>query len=74
MILTAKQEEGLRIAVERHRNHEKYTVIAGYAGTGKSTLVRFIIEALDVKKDKVCYATFTGKAAQVLAKKEIKML
>ena len=69
MILTKKQEEGLRIAVERHRNHEKYTVIAGYAGTGKSTLVKFIIEALDVEKNKVCYATFTGKAAQVLAKK-----
>ena len=69
MILTRKQEEGLRIAVERHRNHEKYTVIAGYAGTGKSTLVKFIIEALDVDHGKVCYATFTGKAAQVLAKK-----
>ena len=67
MILTAKQEEGLKIAVARHRAHEKYTVIAGYAGTGKSTLVRFIIEALDVEAKKVCYATFTGKAAQVLA-------
>ena len=69
MILTKKQEEGLKIAVERHRNHEKYTVIAGYAGTGKSTLVKFIIEALDIDQSKVCYATFTGKAAQVLAKK-----
>ena len=69
MVLTKKQEEGLKIAVERHRNHEKYTVIAGYAGTGKSTLVKFIIEALDVDHGKVCYATFTGKAAQVLAKK-----
>ena len=69
MILTQKQEEGLKIAVARHRAHEKYTVIAGYAGTGKSTLVRFIIEALDVEQSKVCYATFTGKAAQVLAKK-----
>lgn len=69
MILTRKQEEGLKIAVERHRAHEKYTVIAGYAGTGKSTLVRFIIEALDVEEKKVCFATFTGKAAQVLAKK-----
>ena len=28
MVLTAKQEEGLKIAVERHRAHEKYTVIA----------------------------------------------
>lgn len=69
MELTRKQEEGLKIAVERHRNHEKYTVIAGYAGAGKSTLVRFIIEALDVEEDKVCYATFTGKAAQVLMRK-----
>lgn len=31
MILTAKQQEGLRIAVARYRNHEPYTVIAGYA-------------------------------------------
>ena len=31
MELTAKQEEGLKIAVQRHRDGEKYTVIAGYA-------------------------------------------
>ena len=29
MELTKKQEEGLRIAVQRHRAGEKYTVIAG---------------------------------------------
>lgn len=69
MVLTAKQEEGLKIAVERHRAGEKYTVISGYAGTGKSTLVRFIIAALNVDEDRVCYATFTGKAAEVLRKK-----
>lgn len=69
MILTNKQEEGLKIAIQRHRDNEKYTVISGYAGTGKSTLVRFIIEALDVEEDKVCYAAFTGKAAEVLRKK-----
>ena len=69
MVLTTKQEEGLKIAVERHRNGERYTTIAGYAGTGKSTLVKFIIEALQVEPSKVCYATYTGKAAQVLAKK-----
>lgn len=69
MELTKKQEEGLKIAVERFHNNEKYTVIAGYAGTGKSTLVKFIIEALDVEPSKVAYATFTGKAAEVLRKK-----
>ena len=69
MILTAKQEQGLRIAVQRFKEKQKYTVIGGYAGAGKSTLVRFIIEALDVEEENVCYATFTGKAAQVLLKK-----
>ena len=69
MILTKKQEEGLKIAIERYKNKEKYTCISGYAGTGKSTLVKFIIQALGVPEDKVCYATFTGKAAQVLLKK-----
>ena len=69
MKLTNKQEQGLKIAVERYKNKEKYTVISGYAGSGKSTLVRFIIAALDVKEEDVCYATYTGKAAQVLLKK-----
>lgn len=31
MILTHKQEEGLKIAVARYRAHEKYTIISGYA-------------------------------------------
>lgn len=69
MQLTARQEEGLKIAIQRHKAGEKYTIISGYAGTGKSTLVRFIIEALDVDEDRVCFATFTGKAAEVLRKK-----
>ena len=69
MELTKKQKEGLKIAVARYKSHEKYTVISGYAGTGKSTLVRFIIDALDVDEDKVAYATYTGKAAEVLRKK-----
>lgn len=31
MELTKKQLEGLKIAVARFHNNEKYTVIAGYA-------------------------------------------
>lgn len=69
MILTNKQQEGLDITLQRYKDKEKYVVISGYAGTGKSTLVKFIIEALDVEADKVAYATFTGKAAEVLRKK-----
>ena len=69
MELTTKQKEGLKIAVDRHHAGEKYTVISGFAGTGKTTLVSFIIDALDVDKDKVAYVSFTGKAAEVLRKK-----
>lgn len=69
MELTNKQEIGLKEAILRHRNNERYTVISGYAGTGKSTLVRFIIDALDVDENKIAYCAYTGKAAEVLRKK-----
>ena len=69
MQLTNKQELGLKIAVERYKNHEAWTCIAGYAGTGKSTLVKFIVQALDIDPDYVCYIAYTGKAAKVLRDK-----
>lgn len=39
------------------------------AGTGKSTLVKFIVQALDIDPDYVCYIAYTGKAAKVLREK-----
>ena len=47
----------------------RFVMLVGPAGSGKSTLVRFIIEALDVDENDVCYCAFTGKAAEVLRKK-----
>lgn len=38
-------------------------------GTGKSTLIRFIIAALNLQPQEVCYVAYTGKAAQVLKQK-----
>ena len=71
MELTKKQKQGLDIAVNRYNNKERYTVISGYAGTGKSTLVKFIVAALpNINPDEdVVYTSFTGKATQVLQKK-----
>ena len=69
MVLTRKQEEGLKIAVERFKAHEPWTCIAGYAVTGKSTLVKFIVSALNLHPSEVCYIAFTGKAAKVLREK-----
>lgn len=71
MELNDKQKQGLDIAVDRYKRKERYTVISGYAGTGKSTLVKFIVAALpniDPDED-VIYTSFTGKATQVLQKK-----
>lgn len=64
--LTKKQEEGLKIAIARYKNHEPYTCIAGFAGTGKTTLVKVIIDSLRLTADQVAYVAYTGKAAQVL--------
>lgn len=69
MILTRAQEQALKIAVDRWHNNEKYVVISGYRGTGKTTLIRFIIDALDVSENKVCYSAYTGKAVEVLRSK-----
>lgn len=74
MELTEKQKKGLDIALKRYRNKEKYTLIEGYAGTGKSVLIKFIAEALgnepgiDPAVD-IGYACYCGKAVQVLIDK-----
>lgn len=69
MELTPKQEEALKIAVARYQIGMPYTVISGYAGSGKSTLVKFIISALNIPDEKVAYVAYTGKAANVLKNK-----
>lgn len=70
MELNEKQKQGLEIAVDRYRRGERCTIISGFAGTGKSTLVKYIISAIGVNPDRdVVYTSFTGKATQVLAKK-----
>ena len=71
MILSNRQEQGLKTCIEKYINGEKYCVISGYAGAGKSTLVKFIVQNLPGinPEEDVVYACYTGKAAQVLLKK-----
>ena len=69
MVLTNDQEKALKIILEKYKHHEKYVTVCGYAGTGKSTLVKFAIEALGVPAEKVGYACYCGKAAEVLRQK-----
>lgn len=41
-------------------------VLSGYAGTGKSSALRFVIESLGLDSENVLFAALTGKAASVL--------
>jgi exodeoxyribonuclease-5 len=72
MELTEKQSQGLQIAIDRYKKGARYTVISGYAGTGKSTLVKHLVQAfadLGIDTDnEVVYTAFTGKACNVLQK------
>lgn len=68
MILTNKQTDAIKI-MQRNFNHgEMMTVIAGFAGTGKSTIIRYFIEDLGIMH-KTRFVTFTGKASLVLQQK-----
>jgi len=69
MILTNGQEQGLKVAVERYKSGKPYTTIVGYAGTGKTTLVKFIVDELNLYDSAVVYIAYTGKAALVLRNK-----
>lgn len=64
--LNAAQDKGLKEVLERYKLGEKYATIAGYAGTGKTYLVRAIIDAMGLSAWEYDVATFTGKAALVL--------
>lgn len=59
-----QQREAQRLVGEwRRRGSRPYFVLAGYAGTGKTTLARHLAAGV---AGKVYFAAFTGKAAHVL--------
>ena len=72
MELTKDQNNALQIAVRRFKERKSYTSIAGYAGTGKTTLVKYIIEELGLEESDVVYIAYTGRASLVLKNKGCK--
>lgn len=49
--------------------HDKQVFrLFGFAGTGKTTILRQVIGELGLRDDQVCYAAFTGKASVVMRK------
>src|SRR5215475_7791921 len=77
--LSAQQHAAVAAIVHwyRHdRHHQQIARVWGYAGTGKSTITRYVIEELGLKPMNrqgggggVLFAAFTGKAALVMTRK-----
>ena len=63
--LTHEQEEAVNGIVDRALSREPFSTLGGYAGTGKTTVIREIVENLP--RYAVC--AYTGKAASVLRSK-----
>ena len=69
--LTPKQEKALKLAKEWWNNekNERPFVIAGIAGSGKTTVLNSIIELLNLSIKDVAFVAYTGMAASVLTRK-----
>lgn len=69
MKLTSLQRTAIEKAIEWYfgRSHEQRVfVVGGFAGTGKTTIVKLMIEILGLTKFQVLFSAFTGKAVNVL--------
>ena len=66
--LTKKQSDAIKIMSTKFGNKDPITVIAGYAGSGKTSIINYFIENNDLM-DKTRFVTFTGKASLVLRNK-----
>ena len=53
------------------KSHKQTYVLAGSAGTGKSTIINYIEESLNLSTYQVCVCAFTGKACSVLKRKGV---
>lgn len=49
--------------------NDQYFVLAGFAGTGKTFIIQYVMDKLQIPRFQVAFATFTGKAALVLTQK-----
>ncbi|MBX0289700.1 ATP-dependent RecD-like DNA helicase [Hymenobacter sp. HSC-4F20] len=67
MDLSLDQEKAYQAIRNWYRSSDKFFVLAGYAGTGKTTLAKLIAERLGA--DDVVFCAYTGKAANVLREK-----
>lgn len=72
MQLAPQQEAGVKKAKKwwrEEREHQQVFVVAGLAGTGKSTSLPFTIEEMGIDPSRIAFVAPTGKAARVMTTK-----
>jgi len=71
IILTDEQNYAIKLIKKWFNSYKKHIpfVLAGYAGTGKSTVVSKISEELNISDYNIRYVAYTGKAALVMKNK-----
>lgn len=66
--LTNSQQEAFNKMLQFINDKEaKIFILKGYAGTGKTTMLRKLIEELETRKDSFSLLASTGRAAKILA-------
>lgn len=72
--LDTYQEKASELIQDWYKGSDEQTfILAGLAGTGKSTIISYVISELGINEElNVAYCAFTGKAAMVLRQKGIK--
>lgn len=67
--LAPMQEQASSMIIDWYKTKKQILHLAGYAGTGKTTLVDYVIGKLGIRLNRVAFACYTGKAALVLSQK-----
>lgn len=68
--LTQEQEIAVKKAKKWWKNKDRQIFeISGVAGSGKSTVLYYLVDELNIAHEDVLFVTFVGKAALVLARK-----
>lgn len=62
------QKMVLSLLLEWWNHSDLVFEIAGAAGTGKTTLIRYLIQELNLRSDEVLFMAYTGKASLAIAK------
>ena len=74
ILLTKKQQMAIEEIKKWFKNKNKnkqFFSVGGYAGTGKTSIIKYIIEELKLKKEQVAVCSYSGKATLVLKRKGI---